>query len=393
METDEDRGPEGDDEFATDVEVDGRDADGFDTDAEARDGSDSDGDDGDGDGGMALPAGCWIAAPTTDVAFGWAGRNSIDNGWFIWRWVDSDHLPSDGVLVARDLAAKSDREVLRRTYPAQVELPSIHRDSAYFFSQTPGATPGPAEIFRVSVVGGSEVQVTTNTDSDSFPAAGETFVVYRSSHPDPEGGTVYEYRYYDFTDGSEHVIAPEPVVSEIAFDGHRWVAYTGTENHGVYKFDLLDPGAGPRQVGPDDILTEGLAFDRDTGVLIITTYRASRSDDYGLEAWDMATGTMTDVLDDAWSEVLPDVDGHVVVYQDSEAAGESYWTRQRSDLRIVDRDTGAVRVVMPLDTYYGVGIWERWIALNNYGIWGDSLITCDLVEGGFMSEDLHVVPE
>ncbi len=48
---------------------------------------------------------------------------------------------------------------------------------------------------------------------------------------------------------------------------------------------------------------------------------------------------------------------------------------------------------MPLDTYYGVGIWERWIVFNNYGMYGDSLIICDLVAGGYMSDDLHVIPE
>ena len=91
--------------------------------------------------------------------------------------------------------------------------------------------------------------------------------------------------------------------------------------------------------------------------------------------------------------VVPDVDGHVVVYQDSQAAGETYFAHQFSDLRIVDRDTGAKRVVMPLDTYYGVGIWERWIVFNNYGMYGDSLIICDLVEAGYMSDDLHVISE
>jgi hypothetical protein len=107
----------------------------------------------------------------------------------------------------------------------------------------------------------------------------------------------------------------------------------------------------------------------------------------------LRSDTRTILLDDPWSQVVPDVDGHVVVYQDSQAAGETYFAHQRSELRIVDRDSGAKRVVMPLDTYYGVGIWERWIAFNNYGTYGDSLIICDLVEGGYMDADLHVIPE
>jgi len=32
-------------------------------------------------------------------------------------------------------------------------------------------------------------------------------------------------------------------------------------------------------------------------------------------------------------------------------------------------------------------------AFNNWGIWGDSIILCDLVEDGFMDADGHVIPE
>jgi hypothetical protein len=98
---------------------------------------------------------------------------------------------------------------------------------------------------------------------------------------------------------------------------------------------------------------------------------------------------MTVLLDEPWTELMPDVDGHVVVYQDSQAAGEGYWPRQRSELRVLDRDTHAIRIVMPLDVYYGVGIWERRIAFHNAGRYG-ALIICDLVEGGFLDADLHV---
>jgi hypothetical protein len=274
-----------------------------------------------------------------------------------------------------------------------VQVPSVHGDWAYFFSQTVAAEPLSTEIFRVSLPDGPVSQVTVNDSGDGFQKGGDAFVVYVSTVGGPDGGYTNEYRYYQLADASEHAIAPRPAASEDAFDGYRWFAFTGADGVNVYRFDLLDPGTGPNQVGPDGIRTEGLAFDRDTGVLIVATYRAPRSDDWGLETWDIATGETTDLLDDPWSQVIPDVDGHVVAYQDSQAAGESYWDHQRSELRIVDRDTGAKRVVMPLDTYYGVGIWERWIAFNNYGMYGDSLIICDLVAAGYMDEDLHVIPE
>ena len=62
-------------------------------------------------------------------------------------------------------------------------------------------------------------------------------------------------------------------------------------------------------------------------------------------------------------------------------------------VRLMDRDAEAIRVVMPLATDCGIGIWERWTAFINVGRHGDSLIICDLVEDGYLDADLHVIPE
>jgi hypothetical protein len=377
----EDVRPEAEAEADADVDVDT--AGDADAEAEADVAEDVRDADADVDGSTGLPDWCSYVWPTTDIAYGWRGRHSIDDGTFVWSWVEGDVT----TLMARDLATGSDHELLRRSYPLHLDLPSVHGGSIFFQSRTLEEEDG--EVFRIPVSGGAESQVTDDTDEDDgFVMAGHRYVVYYSYLLAP---VQKRYAYSDATDGSKHIIAsPTWGESEIGYDGHRWVAFT--EDWGLYKFDLENPGDGYRQISTERLNTLGLAFDRDTGTLVASVVTAD-SDDLRLELWDMETEAMTVLLDEPWSQVIPDVDGHVVVYQDSQAAGERYGESMRSDLRVIDRDSHAIRVVMPLDTYYGVGIWERWIAFNNYGRYGDSLITCDLVAGGFLDADLHVIPE
>jgi hypothetical protein len=400
-ETWEDGDVDGSSDEAPDVDLDvgpdvGDDVDGDgdaprDVDAEVRDGDgaadDDAGDDHDAD--ALLRIGCRFVLPTRDIGYGWSGRYSIDAGKFVWRWIDSAPDPDEYVLMEWDLISGTQREVLRRTSPEVLSIPSLHGNWVAFFS-TEGGIP-PYEIYRVSLLGGSEERLTANGSVDINALAGSERVTYTSRQEPPDGGVILEHRYVEAASGTESVISARSPGSEQAFDGERWVAFDYEDY--LHKFDLLDPGAGARRVAPYTMGIAGLAFDRDTGVLIVAAFISGESDDFRLEEWDLATDTRMIILDEPWSQVVPDVDGHVVVYQDSQAAGETYFAHQFSDLRIVDRETGVKRIVMPLDTYYGVGIWERWIAFNNYGMYGDSLIICDLVEAGYMDTDLHVVPE
>lgn len=376
-------------DFGPDVDIDA------DVDTDVRPDADADVGEAEGDDGWdadsILPTGCQFVLPARGLGNGWTGRNGIDDGKVVWRTVDSSSLPSDSVLMVRDLATGVDREVLRRTYPDMLEKPAVHGNVVVFFSETAEYVDESKEIFRLSLAGGSAVRITDNSVPDFSPMAGEDYVVYESAPDPPPPGMAGEYRYVDLSDGSDHSLAGTAGRTEITFDGHRWVAIMN-DNY-LYKFDLTDPAAGAQQLAPYAMGITGMAFDRDTGLLITGVHRVGESDDYRLQTWNMTTGETAVLLDQPWSQVMGDVDGHVVVYDDSQAAGEPYWSHQYSELRILDRDTGAIRVVMPLDTYYGVGIWERWIAFNNYGMYGDSLIICDLVAAGYMDADLHVVPE
>jgi hypothetical protein len=42
---------------------------------------------------------------------------------------------------------------------------------------------------------------------------------------------------------------------------------------------------------------------------------------------------------------------------------------------------------------YAPSIWDRWIVFNSVAYWGDVLVLCDLLEGGFINAEGHVIPE
>jgi len=84
---------------------------------------------------------------------------------------------------------------------------------------------------------------------------------------------------------------------------------------------------------------------------------------------------------------------HVVAYADSQANEDGWFTGDNwAEVKIIDRDTKEKRTITSMDRFYGIGIWDRYLAFNNWGMWGDSIILCDLVEGGFMDADGHVIP-
>jgi len=60
---------------------------------------------------------------------------------------------------------------------------------------------------------------------------------------------------------------------------------------------------------------------------------------------------------------------------------------------IIDLDTGERRRVFDAAIHYAPGIWDKWLVVNQIGPFGDAILLCDLVAGGFMSEDRHVCPE
>jgi len=98
------------------------------------------------------------------------------------------------------------------------------------------------------------------------------------------------------------------------------------------------------------------------------------------------------LINEPYDQAAPDVDGNLVAYLDSQAA-QTYYIAAQNEVRVFDRDTQEKRVVLPPGEYYGLGIWGHWVAVNNLGTWGDSLILCDLQEMGLVDGNNHAIPE
>jgi hypothetical protein len=110
-------------------------------------------------------------------------------------------------------------------------------------------------------------------------------------------------------------------------------------------------------------------------------------------AWNPETNVRTVLVSEPFDQGHPDADGHLVSYLDSQASGAGYWSGYHAEVKIIDRDTLVQRTVLPLDSYFGTGIWSHYLVSNNVGMWGDSLILCDLEAGGLVDTDGHVIPE
>jgi len=177
-------------------------------------------------------------------------------------------------------------------------------------------------------------------------------------------------------------------VEEYAFDGTKWVAFYD-DNH-LYKYDVTNPSGGYTLVYPDDIIIGFLSFNSDTGHLVTGTKLTGITDDFDLDIWNMETNERTTIRGAPGSQLMPDASGHLISFFDRELYGLP--GAGDCEIRVVDQETGVVRVVLPWNTWYSQGIWGHWVAANNYGTWGDSIILCDLEAGGLVDSEGHVIP-
>jgi hypothetical protein len=382
---DDDTGTDGDSDTDADADTD-TDADS-DTDSDADADSDGDADsdadtdtDADSDtdtstGPPVFPSYCRFLTPANTNFSGWSGRRAIKYGNVVWSWVDG----SESVLMRYTLSTGTAAEIYRKPNDV-VTKPSIFENHV-FFSAKAVLPDGLFEIYRIGLSDETPEQLSNNTTSDIYAHGGIDFVFFKDGSAPPIvykllslTGDFQELEVYSYNSPSEYV-----------FDGYRWIVYL--MNSRLYKFDVTDIAAGSTMLTNYDVGVAGLAFDRDTGIIVAGIGIPGETETARLEEWNVETGEMTIILDEPTIQMYPDVDGHVVAYLDA-PLGSS-----KSEIRIFDRQTLEKRTVMPMDTYYGLGIWEHWIAVNNVGTWGDSLIVCDLLEGGFMDAAGHVCPE
>ena len=161
-------------------------------------------------------------------------------------------------------------------------------------------------------------------------------------------------------------------------------------DHHLYKYDVTNPAGGYSLLYPDYIVISMLSFNSDTGHLVTGTKLTGITDDFDLDIWNMETNERTTILSTAGKQRMPDASGHLISYFDHEPYGAP--ATGTCAIRVVDQETGVTRRVLPWNTWYSQGIWGHWVAANNYGTWGDSIILCDLEAGGLVDSEGHVIP-
>lgn len=384
--TDMDANPDADADTDTDSDTD------TDTDTDADSDSDTD-TDSDSDTDSGLPSFCDILSPANENGYGWSGRRAMDDGYVVWRWIDADDT---AYLMKRNLETEEQSTLLVGEYPDTIETPTISGNNV-FFSRQPGGT-GPTDVFQIGLSESTEANLTNTSSIGEYETvAGDTGVLYNYSNLLDYPENVEELRYYDLTSSTEYIVFPdqafeEPYSQAIAFGGTRWVVW-GTldmDQSSLYKWDAQNPTAPMQFI--EDIEVGGGEVNDERSEYISVVNSGGDSTRRDIAVWDLETNARSLLIDDPWDQIIPDYDGNVVVYLDSQAE-EVEASGGVGEIRVADRDTDIRRVVLPFDTYYSTAIWSHFIAVNNFGLWGDSLIVCNLLEGGIMNASGHVCPE
>ncbi len=386
--TDADNDSDTDTDGDSDTDIDG------DTDVDSDSDSDGDADsdvdsDSDSDTDLGLPEGCQLLSPANANGYGWTGSEAMHNDHIAWRWIEHSTSPSQIILMVRELSTQNQKELIRREYPDTIDRPTIYGGNIYFERETSASDALSREIFSIGVEETTETQLTQNEAADATAKGGSRYVVYTSIIETDELDK-NRLIYYDSVNKTNTIIH-EDMGLIFAYNGARWVAFMSDNQ--LYKYDIEHPENGYELIHPEKLGVFYMSFDKATHELITGIYINGVTNRYDLYAWDMETNTYTILVDDPLDQLLPDYHGHIVGYVDSQEAGVYWFSSNSGDVRIIDRETKEKRIVLPLDTYYGLSIWSHYLAVNNVGRWGDSLILCDLKEGGFVDDAGHVIPD
>jgi hypothetical protein len=383
--TDSDSGSDMDTDSDTDTDNDTD----TDTDSDTDTDTDTDSDtDTDTDTETLLPPYCQMLSPVNSLDLGWTGRFAMNDDHVVWRWIDESVSPSEDVLTIKTLSSGIQWELLRSAYPNVVDRPSVAGMNACFDRYSSSA-PG---LFRIGLTDTEETIVATSDYTESNCAAGESGALYKIGGADSHGGL--RFTNYTTLDTTSVIEGTGITIMDIMFDGVRWVAFTELSgDEYLYKFDLENTGVGSQLIQADPVQVEGADINDLTQDLITGAFVPGETDNLDLVRWDLDTNARSVLLSEPWDQLLPDTSGYAVVYLDSNPAGEYWFSAYHCDVRVIDIETGVVRTVLPLDAYFGPSIWSHYIVANNYGMWGDSLVLCDLEEGGIMDSSGHIIPE
>lgn len=334
-----------------------------------------------------IPQGCERLTPANANAYGFTGRESINDGYAVWRWIDANKSPSQTILMARELATGENRELLRVEYPKKIDKPAIYNGIVYFEREVDAGAAMSKEIFAYDIGKKTEKRLTFNDAADAdITGGGGGFILFRYFFEDKEG-----LKIWDVSEQKEKVLSDDMMVLQSTSDGERWVA--NFDGDYLVYYDHQRPEQGMKKMIEEKVEEWGYSFNRDTGEFVGGFYQKGYTDAFDLVVWDFETNEREILAGGPYSQGFCDASGFVIAYQDSAASGGHWSQTKKAEVKIIDRETKVTRKVLHSDTWYGLGIWSHYIATNNYGKWGDSLIVCDLKEMGLMDEQGHVVPE
>jgi hypothetical protein len=396
--TDTSTGADGDSDTDGDTDADAdQDADAdsdSDADSDADQDADADADsdtdsDTDGDGDTDLPVGCQLITPSNENAGGWSAREAMDNDYLTWRWVD---VGDQSVLMIHRLSTGEQFELLRRPYPLTITYPSVFGDTVFFERKTDQLDTWSSEVFSIGISETEEVQLTDNSFAEGSCSGGASHVVaqWGGAGPGERGLKAVSLNTLD-----EDVFLSATTIDTKVFDGTKWVSYIRILNteFTLWKYDITNPDAGVQQVEPSTIGAMWMAANPSRPETVVGAGIQGITERLDIVVWNLETNERTIVVNDPWDQGGPDAHGNLITYIDSQANNAQWFGNYKGEVRVVDRDTLVKRVVLPLSTYWGVAIWDHWVATNNAGPWGDIIILCDLLEMGIVDADNNVIPE
>lgn len=277
------------------------------------------------------------------------------------------------------------------------EHPVIWGDWVFWEQETTASDWTTREIFRMNVTELIPEQLTDNSCSDAKVRPGTDYIVHTTTC---ESGGDKPLYFTSLSTLESTMITPDavapPGTGGIMFDGERYVAWgwhdeSEPNNDRVYLYDILNPSSPDEPVYPEaynqagGMISGGKIFAA-TGVLEFTE---------GWDIWiyDIATSTTGWLDHSPWDQYVVAADGHVAVYQDTEALEQTFLEADGQHLEIKDLETAVTRQVTiePAD-YWRPAISGHYLAfLRGQAV--KELFVCDLLEGGFVDAAGHVCPE
>jgi hypothetical protein len=268
----------------------------------------------------------------------------------------------------------------------------VYGEKVFFSRDIDETDQWSTEVFSIGISETEEVQLTDNNFAEGSCSGGATHVVAKWGGPGPGEKGI---KVVSLDTLEEDVFLSATTIDTKVFDGTKWVSYIRILNtdYTLWKYDVTDPDAGVQQVEPDVIGPMWMAANPLRQETIVGAVVPGITERFDIVAWDLETNERTIVVNDPWDQGLPDAHGNLITYIDSQANNGQWFGNYKGEVRVVDRDTLVKRVVLPLSTYWGVAIWDHWVATNNVGPWGDIIILCDLLEMGIVDTDNNVLPE